>query len=74
MPVVKLGTSGADDQERHAVRPVGQMLEEGEQRVVRPVDVLEDEDRGSLLCDRLKEAPPGCEGFLLLHGSGLDPE
>ena len=44
MALVQLGSRGADDEERHAFGPVGEVLEEGEHRVVGPVEVLEHED------------------------------
>ena len=43
MRLVQLGPRRADDQQRNSLRPVGQMLEEGQQRLVGPVDVLEHE-------------------------------
>jgi hypothetical protein len=43
MLLLQLGTSGAEEEQRHALRPVGQVLEEREQGVIGPVQVLEDE-------------------------------
>ena len=45
MLLVQLRPRRAEDEQRHALRPVGQMLEEGEQRVVGPVQILEHEHR-----------------------------
>ena len=45
MLLVQLGTGRAEQEERHALRPVGQVLEEGEQGRVCPVQILEDEHR-----------------------------
>ena len=44
MPLVELRTCGTHDQQRNALRPVSDVLEELEQRVIRPVQVLEHED------------------------------
>ena len=41
------------------------MLDEVEQAVVSPLDVLEDEDERTLLGERLEEPPPRGERFLL---------
>ena len=46
----QLEPRGAQDQQRHVARPVGEVLDEVEQPVVGPVDVLEDEDE--------RRAPP----------------
>ena len=67
IPLVELRARGADDHQRHARRPVGQVLEEGEQRAVGPVEVLEDQHGGPLLGQGLQEAPP-CRERLLLRG------
>ena len=45
MPLVQLRAGGAEEKQRHALRPVGEVLEEGEQRLVGPVQVLEHEHR-----------------------------
>ena len=39
------------------------MVDEVEQAVVGPVQVLEDEHERTLLRERLEEAAPGAEGF-----------
>ena len=64
MALVQLRPGRADDQQRHALRPVGQVLEEGEQRGVGPVQILEDEHRRPVGREPLEEAPPGGEGLL----------
>ena len=69
MLLVQLGAGRAEDEQRHALRPVGQVLEEGEQGVVCPVQVLEDEHGRALCGQRFQEAPPGRERLLL--GGGL---
>ena len=53
---------------RHVPRPVDEVLDEVEQAVVRPLDVLEDEDERMLLGQRLEEAPPRGERLLLRAG------
>ena len=60
----QLGPGGAEDQQRHAARPVDEVVDEVEQRVVGPVQVLEDEDERALVGDRLEEAAPGREGLV----------
>jgi len=37
------------------------MVDEVEQAVVGPVDILEEEDQRALLCQRLEQRPPGGE-------------
>jgi hypothetical protein len=66
--LVQLRAGGAEDEQRHPLRPVSQVLEEGEHRLVRPVQVLEDEDRLPLLRPRLERAAPSGEGLLLRGG------
>ena len=51
----------AHDEERHAVDPVDEPVDEVEQAVVRPVDVLEDEHRRTAESEHLEEPAPGCE-------------
>jgi len=57
----ELGARRGDDKERHVRRPVDQRVDEVEQAVVGPVEILEDE-HGRALCGKaLQEAAPGCE-------------
>ena len=70
--VEQLGPGEADDQERRVLDPLGQVLDELEQRILGPVDVLEDEDqrlRGRELGGPLARRP----GDLLLAPLRLDP-
>ena len=60
-PRQQLRPRGAEDEERDAARPVDEVVDEVEQRVVGPVQVLEDEDERALVGDRLEVAPPGGE-------------
>ena len=55
----------AEDQDRNVGHPVGEVLDEIEQPVVRPLNVLEDEDERMLLGQRLEEAAPRGERFFL---------
>ena len=57
----QLGPRRADDEQRDAARPVDQVVDEVEQAVVGPVQVLEDEHRGRCVGERLEELPPGGE-------------
>ena len=57
----ELGASGADDEHRHSGRPVDEVVDEVEQAVVRPVEILEDEHERASLCERFQEPPPGGE-------------
>ena len=43
--LVQLGPRRANDEQRHVLRPLGEMLDEGEQGFVGPVQVLEDKYR-----------------------------
>ena len=53
--VEELGAGGADDEQRHPARPVHEVVDEVEQRVVGPVQVFEDEDERPLA----RRSPPG---------------
>ena len=72
----QLGSRGADDEQRHACEPVGERVDEVEEAVVRPLEVLEDEHRRAPLAERFEEAPPGGERFrpLSLPGVGVAAE
>ena len=75
MAFEQLGAGGADHQERHGLGTVGEVLEEREHRVVRPMQVLEHEHGRVLLGDVLEEPTPRGEQLLALGGGGrLDPE
>ena len=47
-----------DDEDRHARRPVDQMVDEVQEPVVGPVEILEDEDQRMLLREVLEEVAP----------------
>ena len=63
-PGEQLGPGGADDEQRHPGRPVDQVVDEVEQVVVGPVQVLEDQHQRPLLGELLEEAPPRGEGLV----------
>ena len=60
----QLGARRADDEERNARHPVDESVDEVEQGIVGPVEVLEDEHDGLPLRQRLEEAPPRGEGLV----------
>ena len=60
-PLEQLRPRRADDEQRHAGRPVDEVVDEVEQAVVGPVQILEDEHERALLGERLEEAAPGGE-------------
>ena len=62
----QLRAGRGDDEQRHARRPVDEMVDEVEQAFVGPVEILEDEDERALVGDPLEEAPPGGERLLLV--------
>ena len=58
----EVGTRGADEEER-AGDAVRELLEQVEQRVVRPVDVLDDDDRRTVRGETGEERPPRLVGL-----------
>src|SRR5919198_5553808 len=65
MLLEELGARGAQHEERHVLGPVGEVHEEREQRLVGPMQVLEDEYGWAVRSERLQEAPPRRERLLL---------
>ena len=63
-PLEQLGPRGCDRQQRDVRDPVDELVHEVEQALVRPVEVLEDDDEWPLLGHRLEKASPGGEGRL----------
>src|SRR5919106_4077534 len=59
----ELWARSADDEHGDVREPVDQVVDEVEQAVVGPVQVLEDEHERPLLAERLEEPPPGGEGL-----------
>ncbi len=62
-PSEQLRSGRADHEHRHIGHPVGELVDEVEQAVVCPLEVLEDEDQRTLRGEFLEEAPPGGEGL-----------
>ena len=54
----QLRPRGRHDQQRHVRHPVHELVDEVEQALVRPVQVLEDEDEWALLGEPFEEAAP----------------
>ena len=63
-PLEKLGPRGRDDQQRNVGDPVDELVEEVEEALVGPVDVLGDEDERTLLRKPFEEASPRGERFV----------
>ena len=57
----QLRSRGAHDEDRHTSCPVDQVVDEVEEPLVRPVEILEDEDERALFGDAFEESPPGGE-------------
>src|SRR5581483_2780128 len=71
----ELGTGEREHEDRIAARPVEQVLEEVEEPGIRPLEILEDEDRRRLLGEPLEQDPPGGEQVLLVsRRTLLQPE
>ena len=68
MQLEELGSCSAEDEQGYLGRPVHEVLEELEQRRVRPVQVFDDEYERALGRDGLEERAPGREGLLALRG------
>jgi hypothetical protein len=64
-PLEQLQPRRANDQERDVAHPVREVVDEVEQPVVGPVDVLEHEHEGVILGERLPELAPGGESLFL---------
>jgi hypothetical protein len=63
----QLGPRRADDEERNPACPLDHVVDELEQTLVGPVQVLDGEDSRVPLGDRLEEAAPGGERVLALR-------
>ena len=70
----QLGPRGRDDEQRHVLDPVDELVDEVEQLVVGPVQVLEDEHGRPLLGERLDEAAPRGEALVARARSALEPD
>ncbi len=60
-----------DDEQRDVRQPVDELVEEVEEALVRPVDVLDDDDERTLLGETLEEAAPGGERLVAAIASEL---
>ena len=67
----ELGPRRRDDEQRDVRQPVDELVEEVEEALVRPVDVLDDDDERTLLGETLEEAAPGGEGLVSAIASQL---
>ena len=74
VPLEQLGARRRDEQERDVGDVRGDVLDEGEQRVVGPVQVLDHEDGGVARGDVLEEAQPGGEVLVAVGRGCLEPE
>src|SRR5205085_408035 len=64
-----------EHEQRMPARPVEQVFEKVEQPTVRPLQILEDENRRRVLCQALEEDAPRREEVLLVTGNALlEPE
>ena len=63
----------ADQQDRHALDPAGQVLDQVQQRRLGPVDVVEDDDQRPLRGERLEQLPDGPED-LLRRSAAAEPD
>ena len=63
----QLRAGGAEHEQRNAARPLDEVVDEVEQRVVGPMQVLEDEDERTLFRERLEEPAPGRERLAALR-------
>ena len=57
-PDQELGSRGAEDEQGNVSRPVDQVVEEVEEPIVGPVEVLEDQHRRPPLRERFEKAAP----------------
>ena len=66
--VEQIGARHRDEQDRRVARPLGDVLDEIEQRRLGPVQIVEDHDQGLLVRKRLEQAPHCPEPFFCGHG------
>ena len=57
-PLEQLRTGGAQDEQRHAARPVDEVVDEIEQALVRPVQILEHEHGRLRVGEGLEQLTP----------------
>ena len=64
MAICHLRPRQRDDEDRMVASPIEQILDERDEALVGPVDVLEHHHERPLLGEPLEEAPPGREEIL----------
>ena len=77
MPLEQFGPRGGDNQQRQAPHGAHKVLEEGDQGIVGPVQILHHQDQRAAGGHRLEEAAPGGELLGLLgrgRGAAGQPE
>ncbi len=74
MSLVELRSRGAEHEQRHVLGPVREVLEERQQRVVGPVEILDDEDAGTVRGQELAEPAPRSERLVLCCGCAWDAD
>jgi hypothetical protein len=67
----QLRPCAANDEQRNAGRPVDDVVDEVEKRLVRPVQVLDDQDERALFRERLEKRPPRGERLAALTGGDV---
>ena len=60
----KLGAGEAEEEDRRVPRPIGDMVDEIEERRLGPMEILEDDDQWTLARERLEQLPHRPEGLL----------
>ena len=74
-PLRELGPRQRHDEERGGARPLQQVLDEVEQRGVRPLEVLEDQDDRIAVGEPFEEQPPGAEQLVAIaRTTVLEPD
>ena len=67
----ELRPCAANDEQRNAGRPVHEVVDEVEKRLVRPVQVLDDQDQRALFRERFEKRPPRGERLAALTGGDV---
>ena len=75
VPFGELRPREREDEQRVVPRPVEQVVDEVQQRRVRPLEIFEDEHRRALLREPLEEEAPGRKEVVTVGGAALfEPE
>ena len=67
----ELGTRGAEHEQRNAPSALDELVDEVEQRIVRPVQILEHEHHRPALGQCFEVTAPGCRALLRAHEPSL---